>query len=564
MSEKSIKSHWLFSELSKQKQPFYKTIWLIVVNNLLQILISLFVMAVYNKVLPNYALSSLLTMAIGITIIIFIDFLLKIIKSRLTSNASNLVEETLQKLLFEKILSWDLDKRPSYAGASSTLLRDLENVIELFTNSSITTLVGLPFIVINILVIYLIAGPVAIAVLFIAVCAIIYSLYFYYKASNLSPENKATSIEKNSIFIEALSNLETLKSIGNYDYFTEKWQKADEQARRVGLKLKDLLADANSLNSMFQSFSQVLVVSVGAYFVIQGDITSGALIASVILNGKTIQPIIQLASLLQKISTAKSAFKKLDQTFNFVSKEEQRRANLELKEVNGPIKIENLTFQPENLNSPILTVKRLVIRKNQSVGIIGSVGSGKSTLLKLISGVFTPTEGSVCFGPFDTTAINQKTLRRDVAYLGQTPGIFAGTIRDNLLFGREDISDTALVEKMALTGFDLILKKFPNGLSFQLSENGSELSGGQKQILSLTRAIVSEPKIILLDEPTSAMDPKHEQLFIRQIQNFVSGRTFIVVTHRKPILALTERLIMVENGEIILDGPRDDVLAKFK
>ena len=235
-----------------------------------------------------------------------------------------------------------------------------------------------------------------------------------------------------------------------------------------------------------------------------------------------------------------------------------------MKEVNGPIKIENLTFQPESLNSPILVVKRLVIRKNQSVGIIGSVGSGKSTLLKLISGVFTPTEGSVCFGPYDTTAINQKTLRRDVAYLGQNPGIFAGTIRDNILFGREDISDTALVEKMALTGFDLILKKFPNGLSFQLSENGSELSGGQKQILSLTRAIVSQPKIILLDEPTSAMDPKHEQLFIRQIQNFVSGRTFIVVTHRKPILALTERLIMVENGEIILDGPRDDVLAKFK
>ena len=273
MSEKSTKNHWLFSELSKQRQPFYKTIWLNIVNNLLQILISLFVMAVYNKVLPNYALSSLVTMAIGITIIIFIDFLLKVIKSRLTSNASNLIEERLQKLLFEKILSWDLDKRPNYAGASSTLLRDLENIIELFANSSITTLVGLPFIIVNIFVIYLIAGPVAFAVLFIATCAIIYSLYFYYKASNLSPENKATSIEKNSIFIEALSNLETLKSIGNYDYFTDKWQKADEHSRRVGLKLKDLLADANTLNSMFQSFSQVLVVRVGAYFGIKGDNT---------------------------------------------------------------------------------------------------------------------------------------------------------------------------------------------------------------------------------------------------------------------------------------------------
>ena len=521
-------------------------------------------MAVYNKVLPHFAISSLVTMTIGILTIIFIDLLFKLIKSRLINSAGNIIDEQLQKKLFLKVLSWDLDKRPQYAGATTTLIRDLENVIELFTNSSIATIVSLPFIFINIFVIGLIAGPVAVVVFVIALATLSYSIFFYLRVANLSPKDKSTSIEKNSVFLEAISNLETLKSIGDYDYFTKKWETADNKSREIGNKLKDLMADANSINTFFQSISQVSVVAVGAYFVIGGTVSSGALIAAVILNGKTIQPIIQFANLLQKFSTAKVGYQKLKQTFENISKEEERRENIKLKQVPGNIRIDNLSFQPDGTNSPLIDIKRLRISDKQSVGIIGSVGSGKSTFLKLISGVFTPTTGSVCFGNFDTTAINQSVLRKNVAYLGQSPGIFAGTIRDNLIFAETNITDDVLVEKMALTGFDIILKSFPNGLSFQLSENGRELSGGQKQILALTRALISEPSVLILDEPTSAMDPKHEHLFIKQIERFVKDRTFIVVTHRKPILALTERLIMIEGGNVVLDGPRDEVLSKFK
>ena len=559
-----ISEHWLFSDLMSQKGSIIKSIWLNVVSNFLQILVSLFVMAVYNKVLPNYAVSSLTTMAVGIILIIAFDFLFKLIKARIISNSNDLIDEKLQKKLFQKVLSWDLDSRPKYSGASSTLIRDLENVIELFANSTITTLVALPFIFINILVIALIAGPVAFVVSTTAVICLGYSVYFYKVTSQLGNDTKNASIEKNSLFLEAVSNLETLKSIGNYDYFLSKWDVSDKSARQNSLKLKNLLADANSTNALFQALSQVAVVSVGAYFVINGGVTSGALIAAVILNGKTIQPIIQLSSLLQKFSTAKTGYAKLNQTFEKISKEELRRSNIKLEKVSGEIKIRKMTFQPEGLQAPIIQVNRLIIKNKQSIGVIGSVGSGKSTLLKLIAGVLTPTAGTVSFGNFDTTAVNQAVLRRDVAFLGQSAGIFAGTVRDNLTFGDESISDDSIVEKMTLTGMDLILKGLPNGLSFNLSENGVELSGGQKQILALTRAIISEPSVVLLDEPTSAMDPRHEQLFIRQIAQFAKDRTFIVVTHRKPILALTERIIMVESGEIAIDGPRDDVLAKFK
>ena len=190
------------------------------------------------------------------------------------------------------------------------------------------------------------------------------------------------------------------------------------------------------------------------------------------------------------------------------------------------------------------------------------MGSGKTTFLKLVAGILTPSSGTVSFGSFNTTTVNQTDFRRDLAYLGQQPGIF-GSVRDNLVFGNENISDDHIVSMMQVTGMDQVLKSLPNGLSYILSENGSELSGGQKQILALTRALVMQPKYILFDEPTSAMDPKHEKLFVRTMQDYVKNKTMLVVTHRKPILALTDRLIVIENGQIILDGNRDDVLRKF-
>ncbi|MDC1118847.1 ATP-binding cassette domain-containing protein [Alphaproteobacteria bacterium] len=562
--ERFNKSHWLWGLVLKQSGPIAKVVWLNVSNNLLQILISLFSMAVYNKVLPNYATTSLLTMSIGIGIIIIVDLCFKLIKSRIVQAAGDGVDEVLQTELFKKVLSWDLDSRPNYSGASSTLVKDIENIVELVTNNSVSTLVGIPFIALNMLVIYLIAGPVVIVVIIVCILTLAHSVYFYLRVSQLSPKNKDNQIEKTSIFLEALSNLETLKSIGNYDFFTKKWKETDKFSRELSSKTKNILADANTVNSVFQSLSQVAAVSVGAYFVIEGTVSAGALIAVVILNGKTIQPIIQLAGLLQRYSTAKVSFKKLNETFESVSKEEMRRQNISVPKVDGLIRIEKLSFKPVRANNSIINIRRVRIAKGQSVGIIGSIGSGKSTFLKLVAGVYTPTEGNVSFGSFDTTAINQTDLRRDVAYLGQSPGIFAGSIRDNLIIGKTDVSDEQISETIKLTGFDLVLRQLPNGLSFNLSENGMELSGGQRQILALTRAMLSDPTVLLLDEPTSAMDPKHEKLFIKQMKYFIENKTFLVVTHRRPILALTERLIMIEGGEVVLDGPRDEVLGKFK
>ena len=521
LDDKAItEKHWFFSQVFSIRSALAKAIFLNIIMQFLQIIIALFSMVVYNKILPNYALPSLYTLVTGVAMVVVFDLMLKWLKARLVNDAGDRVDAVLQNKLFKKVLNWDLESRPKLAGASSSLSRDLENLTELFTNASLTTAIGVPFIFLNCLIIFLIAGELAYVTALIAILAFGSSYYFYLKVNNISDAAKKSGLDKLSVFVEALNNLETLKSIANYSYFEEQFKRADETQRAYGKKLKNITADANNYNAFLSSLAQICVISFGAYLVIAGDITSGALIGTVILNGKTLQPCFQLANLLQRISIAKVSYKRLSSTFNFTSEEEKRRKNIRVSQLKGDIKIENLTFQPPSLNKPIFQSKRVTIKEGEKIGIVGSVGSGKSTYLKLVAGILTPTSGTVSFGNFNTTAINQSDFRRDLAYLGQQPGIFSGSVRDNLVFGNEDVTDDEIITMMKVTGMDQVIKGLPNGLSYVLSENGSELSGGQKQILALTRALVMQPSYILFDEPTSAMDPKHEKLFVKTMEEW--------------------------------------------
>lgn len=561
---RELKKHWLWGEVIGQQGNLAKAIYVNFLINFLQIFTSLFVMAVYNKVIPNSALGSLMSLALGVSVAVLFDWVFKLVKARIVNKACNDIEAALQPKLFFKVVSMDLQSRPKLSGAAATLVRDLDAVIDLFTNSSITTIISLPFVFINLLVIYLIAGSLVLVTIAISLAAFIGSLYFYWSVNQASEAAKQASIDKNSVFLEAFANLETLKSIASYSFFENKWASVDSNSRDVNTGIKLSTSDASSFNAFLLALGQVGIVTYGAFLVISGETSTGALIATVILNGKTLQPIVQLTGLMQKFSTARAGYRKLDSMFNTTSREEARRQNIRLEKLTGNIEVSDLVFHPEGLPSPILEIPRLRIKDGERVGILGSVGSGKSTLLKLLAGVLTPTSGAVVYGSFDTSAINQSDLRKNVAFLGQNPGIFGGTIRENLVFDSDDVSEEQILSTMELTGMDKMLRKFPNGLSFTLSETGRELSGGQKQILALTRALISNPTTILLDEPTSAMDPRHEHLFVNQMKPFTNNKTFLVVTHRRPILALTDRIIIIENGKLAMDGSRDEILSKFK
>jgi len=558
-----IRKSWLKTALHGNQRQLRAALFATIIGFILQIFVSLFPMVVYNKVIPNSAYESLFTVALGMLLVIVFDFIFKLIKTRLVDVATSNLEVNLQKSLYNKVISWDLQNIPKLTGTSAALTRDLDNVAELFTTSSITVIVGLPFVLINLTVIYIIAADLAIVATII--CSLIFftSLIYYVVVSRRAEDAKNTNIEKSSVFIETLNNLETIKSVGDYEFFKSRWNQAVLNNSEITSKLKKDVSDASTFQSLFTSLGQIALLTAGAILAVNNELSTGALFAAVILNGRTTQPLMQLSNVLTKYSTAKASIKKLDQVFDSISSEEKRRENLRLKSIKGPILVRNLSFSPVNTQYSILNIQNLKIPDKQKIGIVGSVGSGKSTFVKLISGVYTPTEGNVTYGPYDISALHQSDFRENVVYLGQNAGIFSGTIRENLCVGREHISDQELSEALKLSGFESILKKFPNGLSFVVSEGGRELSGGQKQILALARAFISKPNVIILDEPTSAMDPKHENLFVRNLGNFTKDKTFIVVTHRKPILSIVDRILVIEDGKIILDGPSHEVLQKF-
>ena len=564
MIGKTEDSRWVSRAFADAKRDIIAVIFASSVSYTLQIFIALFAMVIYNKIIPNNAFDTLKSITFGVLIIIGSDFLFKILKNRIQEQQNRQLELRLSDRLYSKIIGWDLQSVPKLPASSSLLLRDVDTVVQLFGNTLLNVVVGLPFVFIYVFVIYYVASQLAFVTLFAALIALSINLSFFKLVERASSDAKDALIEKSAAFIETLNNIEGIKSLGTYQHFFRKWQRVQEINATQSDRLNRYLSDATTATGLVTSSAQVLILAYGAYLVFKGGISPGSLIAAVLLHGRAQQPIQAMMQFLIRYSVAKTAIKRLTNVFQTTSNEELRRQNIRIEEVSKQVQFRDVAFTVGEIKRSLLTIPKLNFLPDQKVGILGSVGSGKSTFVKLLAGILTPTEGSITFGAYDTTAIDQGILRQSVAYLGQQPAIFSGTIRENITLSKRDATDPEIELALELSGFDKILKGFPNGLSFPLSEGGRELSGGQKQILALTRTLLSDPKIIVLDEPTSAMDPRHEHMFIRRMQKFTEGRSFFVVTHRRPILTLVDRIIVIENGKIVMDGARDEILSKFK
>ena len=443
---------WLTSEISQSSGGLAKAVVAVTVSNILQIFSTLFVMVVYNKVIPNEAMNTLMSLCLGIAVVLTFDLLFKLVKSKITDDICSDVEAKLSPKLYKKVLSWDLQNVPKTSGQSSSLTRDLDHVIELFTSSTITSCVNLPFIFVQFVVIYLIGQSIVIVPFLIALAILANCLLAYLRTKASTEPLKQISMDKASAFIETLSNLETLKSIGDYSYFEKKWDNLSDRSRDISKSLRNVNAFSTSASQYLIALNQIFVVSMGAWLVTQKEMSAGALIAVVLLSSKTLQPVLQIGGLLNRFVMAKESITRLNGVFNLQSAEEQRRQNISIKNMQANIQLEEIEFEPDGINRSLLSIKRLRIKYGEKVGIIGSVGSGKSTFLKLIGGVLTPTNGQISFGEFDINAINQTDLRENVAFVGQTTGIFGGTIRENLLLGNENISDEEIIQLAKLTG----------------------------------------------------------------------------------------------------------------
>lgn len=554
-----------FWDVLRYYAPIYRHVALAsVVINLIAVASPLFVMNVYDRVVPNNATDTLWVLASGIFVIYFFNFLLSSLRTHFVDVAGRNADIVLSSLLVEKVLSMRLDARPESTGALVNNLREFEQLREFFSSSSLLVLIDLPFLVIFLLLISFIAGPMVLLPIAAIPILLGAGLILQARAKRSAEDGYRQNMQKNALLVEMVGGLETLKSC-----------MAESRMQRLWEAVSGLSAKSSSLSRKYNSLAvatsmlvtQLVTVAMivwGVYRISDGLMSMGALIGVNILVGRTMAPLLQMASLLTRMQNSHVALKALDMLMELPSENQSERACMDFGSLEPEIEVENLSFTYPNSEHPALDGISLKIRPGERIGIIGPMGSGKSSLSRMILGLYQPTGGAVKFGGIDIRQMPSSDLRSRIGVLPQDVVLFYGSIRDNIALGDPSINDHLILRAAKLAGVMDFIGQNPAGFAAQVGEQGKALSGGQRQAVALARALVRDPEVLILDEPTSNMDTDAETRLQARLRSIISDRTLVLITHRLSMLRIVDRLIVMEKGKIKLDGPRDKVLQYLK
>lgn len=554
-----------FWDVLRYYAPIYRHVALAsVVINLIAVASPLFVMNVYDRVVPNNATDTLWVLASGILVIYFFNFLLSALRTHFVDVAGRNADIVLSSALVEKVLSMRLDAKPESTGAMVNNLREFEQLREFFSSSSLLACIDLPFLVIFLLLIAFIAGPMVLLPLGAIPVLVAVGLFLQRRARQSAEAGYRQNMQKNALLVEMVGGLETLKSCMAESRMQRLWEAI------AGLSAKSS-SEARKYNSMAVASAMlitqivtVIMIVWGVYRINDGLMSMGALIGCNILVGRTMAPLLQMASLLTRVQNSRMAFKALDMLMELPSEDDAERVSMDYGSLEPDFSLENVSFSYPQSERPALENVSLRIRPGERVGIIGPMGSGKSSLARMLLGLYQPAEGAVRFGGVDIRQIPSADLRGRIGVLPQEVTLFYGSVRENIALGDPSINDHLVLRAAALSGATDFIRHFPAGFATQVGEQGRALSGGQRQAVALARALVRDPEVLILDEPTSNMDTDAELRLQRRLVDIIDGRTLILVTHRLSMLRIVDRLIVMENGRIKLDGPRDEVLAKLR
>lgn len=545
-------SHVMFSGLKAHKALLYRVAIASVFINVIAVLSSLFVMQVYDRVVPNFAYATLWFLAIGMLVAYIVDVIFKIVRLKLMDGVSKRLDEALSQYIFEQLLGLKLDRRPQRQGSLVAQVRDYESGKQFFTSTTIFGLVDLPFIFLFIAVIYMIAGPVALVPLAFVGISILVGLVAYAPVARIQQQNNDAVVKRQGLLFEAVACGEVIKSQGGESKFGDAWLGSTRESADLGEELGFVSQLAQIATSFFQQISYVAMVIVGVYVIETGELTMGGLIACSILGGRTLGSISGVSSLLVKWHHAKYSLKILDQILEMPSDlTKTREANTHAL----PLDLEIKALQYAYAGSQIaqFSSESLQIPAGSRIAIWGKNGGGKSTLLKLLAGIATPNAGQVRIAGLDYEECRQSWLREVIGYLPQDPRLISGTLLDNLTLGMPMPSEQEIVAALEKTGLLDAVKAHPMGLQLPIAEGGSGMSGGQRQAVALTRIVLQNPKIWLLDEPASSLDAELEQKVIDLIQSLPSTTTVIFTTHKQSWVSIASRGLMIHNGLIIKD-----------
>jgi len=555
--------HWFWGKVFYHKAIYWRVGLAGGMVNFLSIASSIFIMVVYDRVIPNGAFSSLYALTIGMLVVLVFDFTLRNLRSWFIDFAGQQIDCTVGKEIYGAVLgSYTSRLRASVGGLANTI-KDFDLVKDFFTSASLALVIDLPFILLFIAVIYLISGPLAFIPM-IMVPLVIGAGFLVQPSLNRISETLTTNTKsKHSVVVESLSGLESIHSTGSQDLFTERYQTAIDQGSGLTRKSKMLSQLAVNVATSAQQLSLVLIIFYGTFLIYSGDISMGAMIAAVLLSSRCLGPLGQIAGLFGRLHSSKAAFKKLDL---LMQECKEHNSSLHSDSISpqtlGNLEYKNLSFGYEE-NQQFIKSLNLTIKQGEKVAILGKNGSGKSTLLKLASGLLQSNHGDIQYSGLPLSQIDKNTLNEKIAIQLQDIHLFSGSLKENIFMGRSWINDDALKNALEVSGVSNFLHLLPGGLDAQLADRGMSLSGGQRQSISLARTLIAESEILMLDEPTASMDLNSEQVFTQKLTELNSGQTIIIATHRLPIVNAVDRVIVLSEGKIVLDEPRESALKKL-
>ena len=526
---------------------------------------SLYTMQVYDRVVPTGAISTLIALTIGVFIAIFLEMMIKFSRSTLVDYATKKMDVEYSNDIFERFLQIRCDALPKSIGTLTGQLQSYNSVRAFITSASMFILIDLPFSLIFIMAIFVIGGfqmgLIPIAFLFIS---LLVGLIFRKKIEKASQSSSMASYKKMGLMVETVENSENIKATGAGFNILNNWNKLTHDAIDDDIEIRHYSDMSTYLTAFLQQLSYITIVSLGAYLVAEeGTITMGALIAMTILSGRILQPISQLPNHFVQWGKAKLSIKDLDSIYSLPSDNEGVERALSPYLDSTDIKCTDISFGYSE-NSTVLSLANLNIKQGEKVAILGAIGSGKSTLLKILSGLYKPTSGFAYLNGIDMQLIKRDFLSETISYLPQNTKLFVGTLRDNLVFGMIGISDEEIIEASKQTGLIALINALPNGLDTVVPEGGESVSGGQKQLIALTRMIIANKQIILLDEPTASMDEGTEKQIIAMLKNKLSSnQTMIVVTHKPIVLNMVDRIIVLTPKGIAMDDTKEEVLKRL-
>lgn len=558
------KGHWFWDTLKLSKEAFVSVIVASILINFFVIATPLFTMNVYDRVVPNDAIETLWVLAIGVLLVYAFDMALRFLRTYFLEVSGKKSDVIMSSIIYEQVMNLKMSEWPRSVGAFANNLREFESIRGFFTSSTISALVDLPFSILLLILVAYIGGPLVVVPIVVMILLLLYSFAIMKPLRESIESTFEASANKNAHLIESLHSIQTIKSLGVASHSQWVWEESSGAIANKSMRSRILSSSIAVISQFLMQLNTVCIIIFGVYQISDQALSLGGLIAVSMLASRAVAPVGQVATLISQYQQTRTAFDSLDGIMNMPVERPENKQYVRRPSFDGHIEFKKVSFSYPEAQQASLTDISFEITPGEHVGIIGKVGSGKSSLAKLLIGLYEPTAGSISVDDINSKQIDPADLRQHIGYLSQEVGLMRGTIRDNLVYRDPQIRDERLLDVAALCGVDQFVNQLPSGYDTQVGEQGACLSGGQRQAIALGRALLRNESIVVLDEPTSNMDNSTEFRIKRKLFDYTRDKTLIVITHKTSMLDLVERLIVVENGRILLDGPKQQVVEKLK